>query len=223
VSKIKKPRATGPLLISEIFYSLQGEGPNIGKPTVFLRTTGCNLACTWCDEPDALEIKNGKQMTDDAILAEIHKHSAKHIDITGGEPMLQQLKLRPLLIQLKALGYTLEIETNGFFASQIDDLITNYNCSPKLTGSGNNPYKLKLRSEKAMYKFVIDDEADITETLKYIQDEELSHHQVRFSPQCRTEKEAFEKSLWLMERCKDLNITFAPRMHIYYWGNKIGT
>lgn len=211
------------LLISEIFYSLQGEGPNIGQPTVFVRTTGCNLHCDWCDEPEALDVKKGIQMTTEKILKEIQKHNIKFVDITGGEPMLQQQQLLPLLQHLKDLGYSIEIETNGSFESKIDDTITHYNCSPKFSNSGNKPYKLKLKNPKTFYKFVADTPEDIQEVLHFITSENLPKEKCSLSPQCRTEEEAFQKSLWLMEECKTHNLKFSPRMHIYYWGNKKGT
>ncbi|MDP3975595.1 MAG: 7-carboxy-7-deazaguanine synthase QueE [bacterium] len=211
------------LYIAEIFYSLQGEGPSIGKPTVFLRTAGCNLRCDWCDEPEALKVNKKNTLSAEQIVKQIESFGVKHLDITGGEPMLQQKDLREVL-ELLPDHYYVEVETNGSFAKESYEFIDHYNSSPKLSGSGNKPYELILKNfDKTWYKFVIDHQKDVEETLSFIEREGIPIHRVSFSPQSRTEEEAFEKSLWLMEICKDLKITFAPRMHIYYWGNKKGT
>src|SRR5436305_14422915 len=74
--------------IAEIFYSVQGEGSLVGVPSVFVRTSGCNLRCSWCDTPYTSWNPEGPDMTNDAILAEVLRHRARHVVITGGEPML---------------------------------------------------------------------------------------------------------------------------------------
>ena len=210
------------LSVSEIFHSIQGEGPNAGYPVVFLRTAGCNLRCTWCDTPYALELRQGKKMETGEIVAAIEAFGPKHLVITGGEPMIQQEGLKEILKELK--GYFVEIETNGGFTSSIDEFIHQYNCSPKLAGSGNNPYELKpFPNEKTWYKFVIDNDQDLTQTLEYIQVNNLPKNRVRFMPQGQTPEESKEKSLWLIEKCKEHGIIFNPRLHVLIWGNTMGT
>src|ERR1035438_1598075 len=76
--------------ISEIFYSIQGEGMLAGVPSVFLRTSGCNLRCTWCDTPYTSWKPEGDDRALDVILADVQRHSAAHVVVTGGEPMIQE-------------------------------------------------------------------------------------------------------------------------------------
>ncbi|MDE6198861.1 MAG: 7-carboxy-7-deazaguanine synthase QueE [Muribaculaceae bacterium] len=93
--------------INEIFYSLQGEGYWTGTPAVFIRFSGCNLNCSFCDT----EHENGRQMTIDNIISEVSKYPTQHIIFTGGEPTLQLN--RELIDRLHALGKYLHMETNG--------------------------------------------------------------------------------------------------------------
>src|SRR5690606_9472705 len=105
-----------PMLISEIFYSIQGEGLLTGVPSVFVRTSGCNLRCNWCDTPYASWKPEGTQMSVDEIVAAIKQHTAaRHVVLTGGEPMLAK-ELPELAAALKCDGYHLTIETAATIA-----------------------------------------------------------------------------------------------------------
>lgn len=95
--------------INEIFYSIQGEGKNTGKPTIFVRLSGCNLHCDFCDTKYALN--SGHDLTETEIINQIKKQNCKWVCITGGEPFLQDLK--SLTDNLKKEGYKIQIETNG--------------------------------------------------------------------------------------------------------------
>lgn len=96
--------------INEIFYSLQGEGKWTGLPNIFIRTSGCNLRCTYCDTKYAYN--NGKEMNIDEILNQIRKYPCKYVCITGGEPLLQNKTLNLIDILLKK-DYKICLETNG--------------------------------------------------------------------------------------------------------------
>jgi len=98
------------LLITEIFYSLQGETSLIGVPFVFVRLTGCNLRCTYCDS--VYSYKGGKRMSLNEVLAEVKKYRTQHVLLTGGEPLLQRNTLK-MIDLLRAEGYTVSIETHG--------------------------------------------------------------------------------------------------------------
>ncbi len=117
--------------VNEIFYSLQGEGRFTGTPAVFVRLSGCNLACDFCDTDHA----GGVEMTEDQILAEVLSHAACHVVITGGEPTLW-LTL-PLLAKLRAAGRYVQIETNGTVAvgREMLENIDWVTCSPKLAAA----------------------------------------------------------------------------------------
>lgn len=97
--------------IAEIFYSLQGEGVRQGAPCLFVRLSGCNLSCRWCDTKEALG--EGIPMSEDYILEQCWRQNPRYVCITGGEPLLQADALLPLLASLKKRGTIIDIETNG--------------------------------------------------------------------------------------------------------------
>lgn len=111
------------LRINEIFYSLQGEGVFTGTPAVFIRFSGCNRACSFCDT----DFAGFAEMSAEEILTEVQKYPAKHVVLTGGEPTLQQL--HELCARLKNLGYFIQIETNG--SNEVNKLVDWVTCSPK--------------------------------------------------------------------------------------------
>src|SRR6266853_5337596 len=118
--------------ISEIFYSIQGEGILAGVPSVFVRTSGCNLRCTWCDTPYASWKPEGDDLPLDTILADVRLRRATHVVVTGGEPMIQDEIVR-LTERLKELGMHITIETAGtVYQPVICDLMS---ISPKLCNS----------------------------------------------------------------------------------------
>ena len=94
------------------FYTIQGEGALTGVPSVFIRTSGCNLRCRWCDTPYASWEPEGRDWSLDEIVAEVRQHPARHCVITGGEPMVAK-ELPELLSMLADAGYHLTIETAG--------------------------------------------------------------------------------------------------------------
>jgi 7-carboxy-7-deazaguanine synthase len=99
--------------ITEIFKSIQGESTHAGLPCVFVRLTGCNLRCTWCDSEYTFQ--GGRKMTPDAVLNEVARLSPDGglVEITGGEPMLQEREVIPLMQRLNEGGYSVLVETSG--------------------------------------------------------------------------------------------------------------
>src|SRR3954454_3489770 len=100
------------MLISEIFHSRQGEGELTGVPSVFVRTSGCNLRCTWCDTPYASWNPEGPDLSTDEILAQILPHPTQYVVLTGGEPMMFK-ELVPLITALKSHHKHITVETAG--------------------------------------------------------------------------------------------------------------
>ena len=100
------------LIISEIFVSIQGESTYVGLPCLFIRLAGCNLSCTWCDTTYARTIEKGKEMDIDEVVEEVRRRTCWLVEITGGEPLLQE-DTRPLAKRLADLEYKVLIETNG--------------------------------------------------------------------------------------------------------------
>ncbi|MDR1990584.1 MAG: 7-carboxy-7-deazaguanine synthase QueE [Acidobacteriaceae bacterium] len=98
------------LTINEIFYSIQGEATRAGEPCVFVRLTACDLRCSWCDTPYAFS--EGRKWTLDEVLAEVERHHCRLVEITGGEPLLQD-DVYPLIETLLDRGYEVMLETGG--------------------------------------------------------------------------------------------------------------
>jgi len=151
--------------ISEIFYSIEGEGIEIGRPEVFVRLAGCNLRCDWCDTKYAL--KNGKEMSIEEIIIEVRKYPCKSASMTGGEPLLQRKELFKLIQQLKKMDYWIQVNTNGtIFAKEIFglvDLIT-MDCKCPSSEMKSELEILKKTKElfdvKTQFKFVISNRED---------------------------------------------------------------
>jgi len=207
--------------IKEIFYSIQGEGINIGTPSIFIRLSGCNLRCKWCDTKEAWKINSGKRMTTEEIIKTINKFPSKNIVITGGEPLLQENKIKELIKNLK--NYHIEIETNGTIKSKLGRLVNQYNCSPKLSNSGYKEYNLKkLPIKKTYYKFVINEKNELNELKKFIKKHKLKKEKIILMPQGTKKSEIAKKMKWLAEICKTENFRLSPRLHIDIWSNQKG-
>src|SRR2546429_6104816 len=120
------------LKIAELFYSLQGEGSLVGVPSVFVRTSGCNLRCAWCDTPYTSWKPEGEELPLDAIMSAVAEYPARHAVVTGGEPMIAP-GIVELTEHLRARGLHITIETAGtVFAPVVCDLMS---ISPKLANS----------------------------------------------------------------------------------------
>lgn len=149
--------------INEIFYSIQGEGILIGIPTVFIRTTGCNLHCSWCDTKYAYE--EGKEMSEDKIIEKVKEFPTSHICITGGEPLLQKDILK-LIQRLSRENYRICLETNGSKSIEVLPCSNSFVISLdiKCPSSGMHDKmdfsNLELLSLNDQLKFIIDDEKD---------------------------------------------------------------
>jgi len=154
--------------VSEIFLSLQGEGRMQGRPTTFVRLTGCNLRCVWCDTKYAQE--GGDEMAEEEILSEVEELGCHHLCITGGEPLVQGKTLLPLLTKLSTAGYSIEIETNGTFDFRAFQPYASICMDMKCPSSGeeSNASLLPYLHDVDSVKFVIADEKDFRYAEKII-------------------------------------------------------
>ncbi len=230
------------MLISEIFHSLQGEGELAGVPSVFVRTSGCNLRCTWCDTPYASWSPEGTQRSVAEIVTDVLRHPARHVVLTGGEPMLAP-ELPALAAALRAAGKHLTIETAATIppAGIACDLAS---LSPKLRNSTPPPAQFgpgwSERHEAARWqpevvaawlgeydcqlKFVVateDDVADIESLLARLP-APPPRHKVLLMPEGTTPDTLAARTAWLVELCRGRGYRFAPRLHIAWFGNKRG-
>ena len=146
--------------IAEIFYSLQGEGRNQGRPCLFIRLTGCNLRCQWCDTEYARD--SGREMTSDVVLGQVRRKNPKLVCITGGEPLLQMPDLEKILPALSREGVEIDIETNGTinFCSlqEYASICMDVKC-PSSGEESDLSLLASIRQEDSV-KFVVADEAD---------------------------------------------------------------
>ncbi len=230
------------MLISETFYSLQGEGELTGVPSVFIRTAGCNLRCNWCDTPYASWNPEGAERSVADLVAEVASHPAHHVVLTGGEPMIAK-NIRELAAALRADGRHITIETAATIAPAgiACDLAS---LSPKLGNSAPDarlPAAWRERHEATrwnpdavrawidgyayQFKFVVSTPADVEELERLLASlgREIPRHKVLLMPEAISLERMRERAAWLGELCKARGYRYAHRLHIELYGNKRGT
>lgn len=234
----------------EIFHTLQGEGVSMGIPSVFVRSSLCNLHCTWCDtdytwnwEGTPWQHETGKKYSKQDYIVELDtlkvadlvtSYNCKNIILTGGEPLLQQPAWEELIRRLRIQDptYRFEIETNGtqLPTDFMDTAVDQWNISAKLSNSGN-PEKLRINpnalhhfatKNNAWFKFVIQTQADLAEVQQLEQTYTLPKSKILLMPEGRTEAALQQKRLWLADICRDQGYRFSDRLHIQLWGSKRG-
>ena len=232
----------------EIFASLQGEGPSIGRPTAFVRLSRCNLACRWCDTAytwrfagdnrphrDNLAFERGANQLslDEAeVAARIAGLGQDRLVITGGEPLLQSAALARMAALLPA-GTAIEVETNGTVAPHpaLDALVTQYNVSPKLAHSGN-PAELALVPERlaawasdprAWFKFVIAEPDDLAEVLAIRDAHAIPGERLYLMPEGTDSATLNARLRWLAPLALAHGLRLTDRLHIHLYGDTRGT
>jgi 7-carboxy-7-deazaguanine synthase len=171
----------------EIYKSVQGESSFAGRPCIFVRLAGCNLRCTWCDSE--YTFKGGYKLTEDEVVAEVEKLApVRLVEFTGGEPMLQERELVPLMTRLLAAGYELMIETSGERplenVSKDVHKIVDVKCPGSGEGGSFRLSNLAALSERDEVKFVISDRRDYEFARDFVREHGLSARvgSVLFSP-----------------------------------------
>jgi 7-carboxy-7-deazaguanine synthase len=231
------------MLISEIFYSLQGEGQLAGVPSVFVRTSGCNLRCAWCDTPYASWNPEGTARNLAHIMAEIESHpAARHVVLTGGEPMIAK-DIGLLAAEIRRTGRHLTIETAATVAPAgiACDLAS---LSPKLLNSVPDPVEHASwrRKHEAtrwqpevvrawidhypyQFKFVVSRPQDLEELEHMLAalDREIPRHLVLLMPEAVSLDQMRSRATWLGELCKARGYRYAHRLQIELYGHRRGT
>jgi 7-carboxy-7-deazaguanine synthase len=206
--------------INEIFYSIQGEGKNSGIPTIFIRTTGCNLRCSYCDTKYAYVNGDEKKLL--SILKDLKKYNSKNVSITGGEPLLQK-DLKDLLKILIQNKYNTTIETNG--SLDISDLINYSNLIISLDikcPSSNMSKNMILKNisylqEKDQLKMIIKNKTDYEYAKKIIKSYKIKCP-IFLQPVWGTNPKKLAN--WILE--DNLNVILSLQLHKLIWGLKKG-
>jgi 7-carboxy-7-deazaguanine synthase len=225
--------------IAELFYSIQGEGTLIGAPSVFIRTSGCNLRCHWCDTPYTSWHAEGDDMPLDSIMDYVKRHSTGYTVITGGEPMIAP-QIVTLTEALRQRGQHITIETAGtVFAPVRCDLMS---ISPKLGNSTPHqrdegrwaaqhdrlrlqPSVLRrlMHAYEHQLKFVVVSPEDVREIEDVVATAGAARNRVVLMPEGVDAAGLQERSVWVAEVCKERGWRFSPRLHVQLWGNRRGT
>ena len=226
--------------IAEIYQSRQGEGVLTGTPSVFVRASGCNLRCGFCDTPFTSWEPEGDDLAVDEITDAVSRLSARHVVITGGEPMLFA-EMIPLTEHLHRHGYHITIETAGtlFLPLQCDLM----SLSPKLSNSAPDRVRFPQwyeRHERTRHapdvvrklielcdyqvKFVVASPADCEEVDRYLgQFPDIRRERVLLMPEGTDPDVLNERAGWLEPLCKERGYVFCPRKHIEWYGMTRGT
>jgi len=227
--------------IAEIFYSIQGEGLLAGVPSVFIRTSGCNLRCHWCDTPYASWKPEGPEMSVEQILQKASAWNCPHVVLTGGEPMIAP-DLPALAAGLKKAGKHITIETAatvppGGIACDLASLSPKlFNSTPpperdpawskKHEATRLQPFVITewMRNYKFQLKFVVSGEPDIKEIHELLSRlPPVPFDRVLLMPEGIDAQILASQSSWLLEICKREGFRFCPRLHIELFGHTRGT
>jgi len=208
--------------LTEIFHSLQGEARTVGRPTVFVRLTGCPLRCTYCDTAYAFE--GGKQHSLDSVLAQVAEHSADYVTMTGGEPLAQPAAIQ-LMQRLCDAGYQVSLETGG--AMPIDDVDDRVSIvlDLKTPASGECDRNLfanvPLLRPKDQVKFVICDRGDYEWSKAQVHMHDLGSRvdDILFSPSYEELAPAL-LAQWVLE--DRLKVRMQLQLHKQIWGDEKG-
>jgi 7-carboxy-7-deazaguanine synthase len=227
--------------LAELFFSIQGEGKLMGVPSAFVRASGCNLRCVWCDTPYASWQPEGEDVSVSAILERVAGFPGRHVVVTGGEPMIVA-DLAELCDALKARDYHITIETAAtVFAPVRLDLAS---LSPKLSNStptqreggrfarAHEQMRLNVKviqqfidaSPDFQLKFVIcqpDDLAEVRDLLRQLK--RWSPSDVQLMPEGVDRATLDARSAWISDICKQEGFRFCPRLHVLLYGNQRGT
>ena len=230
------------MFVSEIFYSIQGEGELTGVPSVFVRASGCNLRCNWCDTMYASWNPEGTEMSVGQIVDEVAKHPAQHCVLTGGEPMVAK-GIRELAQALRSAGKHITIETAATVPPEgiACDLAS---LSPKLSNSApagrlsagwrekheqfrRQPDVIRAWIDQGDYqlKFVVTSAQDVEEIQSLLADLQrpVPPHKVLLMPEGTTVEKIRGRNETLVALCKRHGYRFCHRLHVELFGHTRGT
>lgn len=217
------------LLVTEIFHSLQGESSLTGIPFVFIRLTGCNLRCTYCDSAHAF--KGGTKMSHEEVISKVKSFATKHVLLTGGEPLMQRNSIE-LMQKLIAAGLSVSLETHG--EASLHDvpkevrIVMDVKTPDSKMDRGAWKNNLNFLKQGDEIKFVIASGEDYEWAKSVVKTLSLPSEQILFSP-VNSHPESPGKfpgvePVWLAEKMLEDRVSarFQVQLHKILWGNKIG-
>jgi organic radical activating enzyme len=227
---------SGTLVVNEVFGpTLQGEGPSTGRRCGFVRLGRCNQSCVWCDEPQTWAWDRFDadaelhEMAVDDVLGAVDAMDVDMVVVTGGEPLLQQGALEGLLRAVKVRRWRVEIETAGTIAPAMsDDLVYQWNVSPKLANSGN-PVDRRYKPEvlrafeatgRAVFKFVACEPSDLDEVGVIVVECGLTD--VWIMPEGTDAKTLARRTSALADDVVKRGWNLTTRLHVLLWGDVRG-
>ena len=226
--------------IAEIYRSVQGEGLLTGVESVFVRTSGCNLRCWFCDTPYTSWHPEGGDMSIDEIVAQVEEWDCRHVVLTGGEPMLYS-ELIPLCDRLRAIGRHVTVETAGTlylpvacelmsispkFASSAPATSKHPHWSRRHNRDRHRPAVIRRLVAEHDYqlKFVVDAPTDLEEVERYLAEfPEIARDRVLLMPQGTDQEGLDARAVWLRPYCEANGLIFCPRKQIEWFGPVRGT
>lgn len=203
--------------VSEIFESVQGEGKNAGYPSVFIRLAGCNLSCPWCDSKYARHANSEQKMALQEIIDRVATYRPRHVVITGGEPLLQDIY--PLVMALHP-DYSIEVETNGTVYDDRMHGLCQFTVSPKLPEIREDI--LSKWNKRCSYKFVVQSKQDFDRAMHLCQT--LNLQDIYVMPEGVEWYAVLSLYLQLVDwvLASNWQVHIVPRLHILKWGNQRG-
>jgi organic radical activating enzyme len=226
------------LKVSEIFESLQGEGPSSGAPCIFVRLAQCNLHCVWCDTKYTWDFERYRyedevrELSVAEVAQRVNADTSRRLVLTGGEPLLQQRALKEFFARL-APDIVVEVETNGTISPEPAALarVNQWNVSPKL-GNAGDPEHFRLRPEalsalrdsgRAHLKLVVSSALDFAEADALVARLSWPSTRVSLMPEAADREQLRARSLAVAEAAKARGYRFSSRLHLELWGGRRGT
>jgi organic radical activating enzyme len=234
------------LLVSELFVSVQGEGPSVGKPAAFLRLGGCNLACSFCDTPyswDAERYDLKKELTPmnvETVAQWVVERAPGRLIVTGGEPLIQHKRVAEMLARSDALGdaeserqrVCVEVETNGTVAPSqaLCARVDQWNVSPKLANSAE-PEGRRIREgvlgvfaalPNSFFKFVVSDHSDLREVLELMDRFSVPKERVLLMPEAATKEQLRARGPLVAQWALRRQLRYSGRLHLELFDGKRG-
>ena len=227
----------GRLRVSELFDSVQGEGPSAGEPCVFLRLAYCNLRCSWCDTAYSWDFQRYSLAEETRVEAvnelarRIESFGLARLVLTGGEPLIQARGLTALLALLPE-DWSVEVETNGTLLPPPELLrrVTQWNAAPKLSNSGETLERrfrpdvlaVLLATERAYLKLVIASVVDADEAEALLSSLGWPRERVLFMPQAATRNELATRAPLVHAEALRRGVRYSPRLHVERWDGARG-